>query len=73
MKAMIIGVFALLILMFVIILYCSLVVASREDDLMERMHIQWMHDHPDLEVVPKERDQKEDENTVSSETEVLPP
>ena len=73
MKAMIIGVFALLILMFVIILYCSLVVASREDDLMERMHIQWMHDHPDLEVVPKERDQKEDENTASSETEVLPP
>ena len=73
MKTMIIVVFGLLFLMFVLILYGSLVLASKEDDLMERMHIQWMHDHPDLEVVPKERDQKEEDNTASSEIEVLPP
>lgn len=73
MKTMIIVVFALLFLMFVLILYGSLVLASKEDDLMERMHIQWMQDHPDLEIVPKERNQKEEDNTASSETEVLPP
>ena len=39
MKTMIIVVFTLLILMFVIILYCSLVVASREDDLMETLTV----------------------------------
>ena len=73
MKTMIIVVFTLLILMFVIFLYCSLVVASREDDLMEKMHIQWMKDHPELQVVPKEDEHKEEKRDMPPETEVLPP
>ncbi len=74
-KTILIGFGVLLLFLFICIMYCALVVASREDDWMEQMHIQWMMDHPEMQGDSKEPKSTEhqDEKTDSSDAEVTLP
>lgn len=74
-KTILIVLGVLLLFLFLCIMYCALVVASREDDWMEQMHIQWMMDHPEIQRDSKEpkSTEKQDEKTEATDSEVTPP